>query len=535
MTLALDPKKDILVPVPVLKKFAGNNKFGSYPELAQEIRVVLTEQGIPEEKLDKDAKYSFLKEGTEEYKRLEAKFKELDANISSFANTQQARLFACFLYPFEGKVTDQANIIWQALLTASDEYNLKNVEEEAKQYRQKRQQAFTNIANLNKKLQEDISNLAPLTEAFTKALNDAGFGSSLSESRNLQSVKKQYMLDKKLYENLLIDRSEYLASLVKTKNLILELKNAVVGAAPTIIVPSVRNINNQKRKVINRFKVTKKLYEHDLLTRSEYMAALLEVRNILMEVDPTTPAGTAPANAPAPAPAPANAPANAPAPAGTTPAIQEAIKGIKEFFQGIEYTLKPLGTLAVLLQDGLTRVRGSLNESKKEPLNEIVISLPFILAALAAVASWFAGRWSAKKFGGYFSGNHIQPSGYNQIKSPTEQEKIAATLLSGLNAGLGPTGQLIGDDGKEVAATYESIKSIETELTNSRANIEKITNKLVEAKTKITSVLLPTVTDPVKAAELKKASEDFFRSFETANFLGQVDEILKQIKGLESL
>ena len=520
MTLALDPKKDILVPVPVLKKFADNNKFGNYPELAEEIRVVLPEeQGIPEEKLDKDAKYSFLKEGTEEYKRLEAKFKELDANISSFANTQQARLFACFLYPFEGKVTDQANIIWQALLTASDEYNLKNVEEEAKQYRQKRQQAFTNIANLNKKLQEDISNLAPLTEAFTKALNAAGFGSSLTESRNLQSVKKQYMLDKKLYENLLIDRSEYLASLVKTKNLILELKNDVVGAAPTIIVPSLRNINNQKRKVINRFKVTKKLYEHDLLTRSEYMAALLEVRNILME-DPT-----------APAPAATNA---APV-AANAAAIQETIKGIKEFFQGIEYTLKPLGTLAVLLQDGLTRVRGSLNESKKEPLNEIVISLPFILAALAAVASWFAGRWSAKKFGGYFSGNHIQPSGYNQIKSPTEQEKIAATLLSGLNAGLGPTGQLIGDDGKEVAATYESIKSIETELTNSRANIEKITNKLAEAKTRITSVLLPTVTDSVKKDALIKASEDFFRSFETANFLGQVDEILKQIKGLESL
>ena len=450
MTIALDPSKDVLVPVRAFKQLASANKFGEYEELAEEVQEHLK---LDDDKIESDAKYKFLKKGSDEFKALERGFKQLDDRIRGFPDNQELWLIRCFLAPFEGRITDPAKMIWETLESASGTANLTQVEREAREFQQTRKRNYQALATACQALQTSCSTVSDALAAFTTALTNGG---------------------------------------------------AVPTTAPATGAATTQT-QVRESLIVNNLKQEKKLYLAGFNSKSEYMSRLLELKNLLLEDQPTPAPATGAATT-------GQAATTAPAPAVTPDQLQERNK-IKTFVDSMTYNLLPTGTLATGLQDGLTRINQTLDrlqesfkrlkttkmlhskglisnteymatlvevkknieENKKIQLNEFFL-FAALFAALGAVFGWFTAKWAANRFGAYGSpGNHDSRRGNNQqIRGQDQSQQSVTSILAGLGGGLDAEGRVVGVDGRPAPNPSEELAKLKTDMASAKTNLTRL-------------------------------------------------------------
>lgn len=459
MTIALDPSKDVLVPVRAFKQLASANNFGDYESLAGEVQEHLR---LEDDKIESDAKFKFLKKDSDEYKALERGFKQLDDRIRGFPDNQELWLIRCFLAPFEGRITDPAKMIWETLESASGTANLTQVEREAREFQQTRKRNYQALATACQALQTSCSTVSDALAAFTTALTTGGAVPTTTPASGAATTQTQ------VRESL----------------------------------------------IVNNLKQEKKLYLAGFNSKSEYMSRLLELKNLLLEDQPTTaPAsGAAGAATTGQAAATGQAATTAPAPAVTQDQVQERLK-IKTFVDSMSYNLLPAGILATGLQDGLSRINQTLDrlqeslkrlkttkmlhskglisnteymatlvevkknieENKKIQLNEFFL-ITALFAALGAVFGWFTAKWAANRFGAYGSpGDHNSRRGNNQqTRDERQTQQSVTSILAGLGGGLDPEGRVVGVDGRPAPNPSEELAKLKTDMASAKTNLTRL-------------------------------------------------------------
>lgn len=498
MTIALDPSKDVLVPVRAFKQLASANKFGEYDSLAEEVQEHLR---LDDDKIESDAKYKFLKKNSDEFKALERGFKQLDDRIRGFPDNQELWLIRCFLAPFEGRITDPAKMIWETLESASGTANLTQVEREAREFQQTRKRNYQALATACQALQTSCSTVSDALAAFTTALTTGGAVPTTgapatappATAPNLANIKTNLVKT---------ENAAVLAALGINLNQVqpipwTELRTKILQALSdtnkaetvrTFLTTNGINITGNpansipetltESKILKNLKQEKKLYLAGFSTRSEYMARLLEVKTMLNEQ--------------------VNDAQN-----------QERLK-IKTFVDSMTYNLLPAGTLATGLQDGLSRINQTLDrlqeslkrlkttkmlhskglisnteymatlvevkknieENKKIQLNEFFL-ITALFAALGAVFGWFTAKWAANRFGAYGSpGDHNSRRGNNQqTRDERQTQQSVTSILAGLGGGLDPEGRVVGVDGRPAPNPSEELAKLKTDMANAKTNL----------------------------------------------------------------
>lgn len=499
MTIALDPTKDVLVPVKTFKQLASANKFDEYEELAGEVQEHLN---LKENQIESDAKYKFLKRGSDEFKALERGFKQLDGKIRGFPDNQELWLIRCFLAPFEGRITDPAKMIWETLESASGTANLTQVEREAREFQQTRKRNYQALATACQALQTSCSTVSDALAAFTTALTTGGavptaptpapaptlatVRANLAKSENAAVLTALAIPADQVPTLPWEDSGETLGLRTKILQALADsAKSAIVRpflTANGITGTDPRTIPERltESKILRNLKQEKKLYLAGFSTRSEYMARLLEAKIMLNEV---------------------------------TDAENAERTKIKTFVDSMTYNLLPTGTLATGLQDGLTRINQTLDrlqeslkrlkttkmlhskglisnteymatlvevkknieENKKIQLNEFFL-ITALFAALGAVFGWFTAKWAANRFGAYGSpGNHDSRRGNNQqIRGQDQAQQSVTSILAGLGGGLDAEGRVVGVDGRPAPNPSEELAKLKKDMASAKTNLTRL-------------------------------------------------------------
>lgn len=266
------------------------------------------------------------------------------------------------------------------------------------------------------------------------------------------------------------------------------------------------------------FMLTKRLYEAGLIDRSEYLAALVKTKKVLAEdlssmpgaagattggTTGGTPQGGAPAAGAAPT---AAAPAQQPNPA--VAAVGSAISTI------IGENDQQQGAIGILLgqssalQDALTRIgQQQVAESaltakqqqlaklyfKKQVLSEYAktgevankIQLnEFFLTALLLSALAGAIAWATSKLAGFFKDSHTgYSSSYDTPRGNPQQQVVSVT--SGIGAGMDADGNLVDGSGNKVANFQQEIEKYKAAFNKPAQNI---TNAVRDINTNVSTI-----------------------------------------------
>jgi len=224
--------------------------------------------------------------------------------------------------------------------------------------------------------------------------------------------------------------------------------------------------------IINRLKLDKTLYEAGFIERSEYLASIVKTKNLLKEAAAPAAAPAAPATPAAPAAAPAGGDvAKARAEFGTTIANFASPNADTKFkrYMGDLTKLQDFATKASQQQINEFKKRliknlikkkilseAATKENKKEYLNEILGLL--LGAALVAL-----GAWIGKKFSQYFTtGPAVQykpSSNYLATGNDTDNEDFTGMMQDEYTDPL--TGKVVDQQGKTIDSE-ETKKALQT-------------------------------------------------------------------------
>jgi len=527
--LTLNPKNDQLVPINALKKWSA-------------------------EHLEEVQDESFLKRLFDKAAKRPKTFRERAGELNNIikklpAPTQEKGgrvwFLKVFLEPFGQKITDEAKEIFEVLSKGwfGNKSSFAELEKAAEEYNGRLKTATTNVATsamaLNNLLMNEMGTTVRDFAIAYKQAKQAAQTSAQAQPAQAQPAQldqvpvqeslKSMKLTKRLYEAGLVDRSEYLASLIQTKTALSETKSQYSGGygkrevqksiadAQKVFDVVAKTTNNQVTKELWKQEFLKQLQTNiikedatdDGLSQYGYTPDVIEsIWKDYISTDRRN-AGKIAAAAAAAAAAPAEAAAAAPAEAQASQNTKEDAvdKGIVTLIgteeKPTDGEIAKLGSIATGIQDAMTRfAQGIITEAlsfkqqqfaklhtkklvlseyietgkmpTKTQLNEFIIS-GLILAALAGALAWVAS-----KFGAIFKGAY--PTGTSDPShSSGDKPDIGKTLpniTNGLAAGFDAKGNLVDIQGRKVPPVKDEIAKLTKDIPTIQKTIDAGVNEI---------------------------------------------------------
>ena len=266
------------------------------------------------------------------------------------------------------------------------------------------------------------------------------------------------MLTKKLYEAGLIERSEYLASLAETRKTLLEAVAGSEGQPPQTAQATGGEENPTKAAQAAK-KPTAPTQEQIQKTKTDIQALLTDIHNVC---EP----------------------------------LMTTLAGLQQTTADMSKAVGPVGTLSEQQEKDIkAAIKKTLlaEASKMETINESLLLLGALVAALTAVFGWVSKMFNFPAGGGYWNG----PGTVRPPHSPDDLSKALGVLTRGAGAAFGPDNKEYDGSRKAVGDTAASKAVILQALQNGQAQFAAIVNRA--------EVLQPASSAPTLASDLSLA------------------------------
>ena len=508
MPISLTLKSDLPVPSKAMKKFATETLTKS------NLKELIT--GSASQRF----KRLFSKEDRNKQEDLIARLDDLRARILLQPERRMLWFVQWYLTAFDNKVSEEAKVVFD---TISETESFKKMVGAANVWRTNQQRKastlssqcasvlnalstqnkINGVVDLAKKLSALLNTAKPIAPAAAPvALTKAELSKRLGDiQRSNPNLLANFYQALGFEEGKTPAQDEIVDALKNTPTRAAEQAYNLIfqGLTPFGELPKA-DINENLKSLM----LTKKLYQAGLIERSEYLASLAETRKTLLEAvgGEEKPQAAGAAKPPTPPTQEQIQKTKAAIVALLTDIhnvcepLMTALAGLQQTTADMSKATGPVGTLSEQQEKDIkAAIKKTLlaEASKMETINESLLLLGALVAALTAVFGWVKKMFNFPAGGGYWDG----PGTVRPPHSPDDLSKALAALTRGAGAAFGPDNIEYDGSRKKVGDTAASKAVILQALQTGQAQFTAIVNRAL--------VLQPASSDPSLASDLSLA------------------------------